>query len=55
METVYPTIGEAGGRAPIPRERMPRTYFLQLWSNLPDPALEEELYDSVAMRSLVGI
>ena len=34
---------------------MLRIYFLQLWFNLSDPAVEEALYDSVAMRSFVGI
>src|SRR5579862_2930254 len=51
----YPKISEAGGRPPIPLERMLRIYFLQLWFNLSDPAVEEALYDSVAMRSFVGI
>jgi transposase, IS5 family len=27
-------------------ERMLRTYFLQQWFNLSDPAVEEALYDS---------
>jgi transposase, IS5 family len=40
---------------PIPLERMLRIYFLQLWFNLSDPAVEEALYDSVAMRAFVGI
>ena len=55
IEPVYPKISEAGGRPPIPLERMLRIYFLQLWFNLSDPAVEEALYDSVAMRSFVGI
>jgi IS5 family transposase len=55
VETVYPKISENGGRPPIPLERMLRIYFLQLWFNLSDPAVEEALYDSVAMRSFVGI
>ena len=55
VQTVYPKISESGGRPPIPLERMLRIYFLQLWFNLPDPAVEEALYDSVAMRSFVGI
>jgi IS5 family transposase len=55
IETVYPKISENGGRPPIPLERMLRIYFLQLWFNLSDPAVEEALYDSVAMRSFVGI
>ncbi len=55
VQTVYPKISESGGRPPIPLERMLRIYFLQLWFNLSDPAVEEALYDSVAMRSFVGI
>jgi IS5 family transposase len=55
VQTVYPKISETGGRPPIPLERMLRIYFLQLWFNLSDPAVEEALYDSVAMRSFVGI
>lgn len=55
VEKVYPKGSEAGGRPPIPLERMLRVYFLQLWFNLSDPAVEEALYDSVAMRSFAGI
>ena len=55
IEPVYPKVSEQGGRPPIPLERMLRIYFLQLWFNLSDPAVEEALYDSVAMRSFVGI
>ena len=55
MGTAYPKVSEHGGRPPIPLERMLRIYFLQLWFNLSDPAVEEALYDSVAMRSFVGI
>jgi IS5 family transposase len=55
VEKVYPKGGDAGGRPPIPLERMLRIYFLQLWFNLSDPAVEEALYDSAAMRGFVGI
>ena len=55
VQAVYPKISENGGRPPIPVERMLRIYFLQLWFNLSDPAVEEALYDSVAMRDFVGI
>jgi transposase, IS5 family len=55
VQAVYPKISENGGRPPIPLERMLRIYFLQLWFNLSDPAVEEALYDSVAMRGFVGI
>jgi IS5 family transposase len=34
---------------------MLRMYFLQHWFNLSDPAVEEALYDSNAMRAFVGI
>lgn len=55
VEPFYPKVSEAGGRPPIPLERMLRIYFLQLWFNLSDPAVEEALYDSAAMRSFAGI
>lgn len=55
IEPFYPKVSAEGGRPPIPLERMLRIYFLQLWFNLSDPAVEEALYDSVAMRSFVGI
>jgi IS5 family transposase len=53
IEPFYPKAGN--GRAPIGLERMLRIYFLQQWFNLSDPAVEEALYDSLAMRSFVGI
>ena len=43
------------GRPPVGLERMLRIYFLQQWFNLSDPAVEEALYDSPAMRAFVGI
>ena len=49
----YPKAGN--GRPPIGLERMLRIYFLQQWFNLSDPAVEEALYDSLAMRDFVGI
>jgi IS5 family transposase len=55
VQTVYPKVSENGGRPPMPLERMLRIYFLQLWFNLSDPAVEEALYDSVAMRGFAGI
>ena len=55
VEPFYPKISEAGGRPPLPLERMLRVYFLQLWFNLSDPAVEEELYDSASMRRFAGI
>ena len=53
IEPVYPK--PSNGRPPIGLERMLRIYFLQQWFNLSDPAVEEALYDSAAMRSFVGI
>ena len=44
-----------GGRPTVGLERMLRIHFLQQWFNLSDPATEESLYDSVAMRRFVGI
>src|SRR5271169_3204915 len=55
VEPFYAKGNDLGGRPPIPLERMLRIYFLQLWFNLSDPAVEEALYDSVAMRSFAGI
>jgi transposase, IS5 family len=53
IEPVYPKPGN--GRPPIGVERMLRIYFLQQWFNLSDPAVEEALYASAAMRDFVGI
>src|SRR5207244_7972758 len=50
VEPVYPKVSEQGGRPPLPLERMLRVYFLQLWFNLSDPAVESALYDSAARR-----
>lgn len=55
IEPFYPKVSPEGGRPPIALERMLRIYFLQHWFNLSDPAVEEALYDSVAMRSFVGV
>lgn len=53
IEPHYPKAGN--GRPPIGLERMLRLHFLQHWFNLSDPRLEDELYDSHAMRQFVGI
>jgi len=53
VEPHYPKAGN--GRPPVGVERMLRIYFLQQWFNLSDPAVEEALYESVSMRSFVGI
>lgn len=54
IEPFYPNP-QGAGRRPIGIERMLRIYFLQHWFNLSDPAAEEVLYDSRAMRQFVGI
>ena len=51
----YPGEPVGAGRRPVGLERMLRIYFLQHWFNLSDPAVEEALYDSRAMRAFVGI
>jgi len=55
IEPYYPQAGSAGGRPAVGLERMLRIHCLQLWFNLSDPAVEEALYDSRAMRQFVGI
>ena len=54
IEPYYPKA-EGAGRPPVGVERMLRIHFLQQWFNLSDPAVEEALYDSRAMRQFVGI
>lgn len=54
IEPVYPQPAGAG-RRPGGVERMLRIYFRQPWFNLSDPAVEEARYDSIAMRTFVGI
>jgi transposase, IS5 family len=53
IEPFYPKAGNGGPAVGV--ERMLRIYFLQQWFNLSDPAVEEALYDSLAMRDFVGI
>ena len=52
IEPFYPKPGN--GRPPVGVERMLRIYFLQQWFNLSDPAVEEALYDLLAMSSLTA-
>jgi transposase, IS5 family len=54
IEPFYPRP-EGAGRPPVGLERMLRIHFLQHWFNLSDPAVEEALYDSRAMRRFVGV
>jgi len=51
---VYPKA-EGPGRPPVGVERMLRIHCLQQWFHLSDPAVEESLYDSRALRQFVGI
>lgn len=54
IEPFYPKP-QGAGRRPVGIERMLRIYFLQHWFNLSDPAAEEALYDSRAMRRFAAI
>jgi len=55
IEPSYPKASPAGGRPPLPLERMFRVYCLQQWYNLSDPGAEEALYDSITMRRFAGV
>lgn len=54
IEPCYPKP-QGADRKPIGLERMLRIHFLQNWFELSDPGAEKALYDSRAMRLLVGI
>lgn len=53
IEPHYPKAGR--GRRPVGLELMLRLYFVQQWFNLSDPAAEDALYDSEAIRRFVGV
>ena len=53
IEAHYPK--EGNGRPPVGLSIMLRIYFLQHWFNLSDPAAEEGLYDSPALRRFAGV
>jgi len=55
VEPHYPKVSPAGGRPPLPLERMFRIYCLQQWYDLSDPGAEEALYDSITMRQFAGV
>lgn len=55
IEPHYPKGSAAGGRPPLPLERMFRIYCLQQWYSLSDPGAEEALYDSLTMRRFAGV
>ena len=50
---VYPKPGR--GRRPYPLRVMLRIHCLQLWFNLSDPGMEQELYDSRSMLEFTGL
>ena len=54
IEPFYPKP-EGAGRPPKELEMMLRIQFLQHWFTLSDPAVEEALYDSRAMRRFTSI
>ena len=54
IEPYYPKSGKRG-RPPIGLERMLRMYFVQQWYGLADEAVEDAVYDSVALRNFMGI
>lgn len=53
IEPYYPKGNR--GRRPMGIEKMLRMYLLQIWFNLSDPATEDAIYDSYAMRKFTGI
>lgn len=54
---ISPHYHESGkvGRQPYALELMLRCYFVQQWYDLSDPAMEEEIIDSTAVRRFVGV
>lgn len=55
IKPYYPGEPKGAGRRPIGLLRMLKIHFLQHWFELSDPAVEDALYDSRAMRLFVGI
>lgn len=53
IESYYPSAGS--GTQPMPLEQMVRIHFMQQWSNLSDPVMEDPLYDSESGRRFAGI
>lgn len=54
IEPFYPKA-KGASRPPVGLERMLRIHFQQHWFNLSDPAVEEAMYDSRAIRRFVSI
>ena len=55
IEPCYPSKRQGAGRPAVGLDRMLRIHFLQHWFSLSDPAVEEALYDSKAMRRFGSI
>ena len=55
IKPYYPKEPKGAGRKPVGLLRMLKIHFLQHCFELSDPADEEALYDSPAMRDFVGI
>ncbi len=53
IEPHYPRVGK--GRPPRGLKVMLRIYCLQQWYGLPDPGVEEALYDMESMRRFAGL
>jgi IS5 family transposase len=51
----YPEKAVNSGRKKVSLETMMRMYLVQNWFSLSDPATEDEIYDSYAMRSFIGV
>ena len=51
----YAKEPEKAGRRPYPLLVMLRIHLMQHWFNLSDPAMESELYDSMAMRKFENV
>ena len=54
IEPVFANPGSLRGR-PLELDRLLRVYFLQRWFRLSDSAVQEELYDSSAMRGFACV
>jgi len=51
----YVQRADKRGRPPIGIGKMLRLYLLQIWYNLADEAVEDNIYDSIAMQRFAGI
>lgn len=54
IEPYYPKSGKRG-RPPIGIKRMLCMYFIQQWYGLSDVAVEDAIYDSLALRNFCGV